>query len=357
MARKARKNAWKSPLFKFGAVYERSGNAAYTFTYQGKRFRKALPLKFVAANRTAAIQFMENDIRTIIEGKPKNPGANKMLSDVIKEYKASILKDAPTSVVTMHRQTFTYYLNLDFPITSFDQIRQHILDREAEAPLQASTRRKRHQYLNRFFKYCVNRGFLPRSPADVLEKPAVEESEKEIYTMQEFSSMLQFLQQTGRTEAALCVELLFITGMRISEALSLRWSDIDDEKITILGKGKRKRIFPVHLQARLPKLLAEIKQFRGAETKLFQWNNRTNIEKHFLRALEESRIERRGRCLHTIRKTTGWYMENELNYTQEVICDLLGHSLAVRERHYRRKLHASEILKKAHNQTPRAGAE
>lgn len=350
MARKARKSAWKSPLFKFGAIFERSGNASYTFTYQGKRFRKMLPLKFVAANRTAAIQMMESDIRTVIEGKPKNPGANKMLSDVIKEYKSAILKDAPTSVVTMHRQTFTYYLNLDFPITSFDHIQQHILQREAEAPLQPSTRRKRHQYLKRFFKYCVNRGFLPRNPADILEKPTVEASEKEIYTMEEFSAILHNLQTSGRTEAALCVELLFITGMRISEALSLHWSDIDDEKITILGKGKKKRIFPIHLQERLPVLLKELKRFRTGEQKLFQWNNRTNIEKHFLRALEEAEIDRRGRCLHTIRKTTGWYMENELNYTQEVICDLLGHSLAVRERHYRRKLQTDELLKKAKTQ-------
>jgi integrase len=350
MARKARKNAWQSPLFKFGAVYERSGNAAYTFTYQGRRFRKVLPLKFVPGNRVAAIQLLEHDIRTVLEGKPKHPGMDKMLSDVIKEYKAVVLKDATGNVLDKHRQAFAYYLDVDFPIVAFEQIQHHLVEREAAATFMPSTRRKRHQCLRRFFKFCVNCGFLLRSPADILEKPVIAETEAELYTIEEVRAIIANLRRAKRIEAALCTELLLITGMRIGECLGLEWSDIDHEKISIWGKGKKKRIFPLGLDARLPQILSELKTLRGSEQKLFQWQHRVNIDKHFVRAMEEEGIERRGRSLHTIRKTTGWYMENELNYTQEMICDLLGHSLAIRAKHYRRKLQADELLKKAEAQ-------
>ena len=44
-------------------------------------------------------------------------------------------------------------------------------------------------------------------------------------------------------------------GLRISEALSLKTSDIKDEYIVILGKGKKERLIPIISQVK--KVLSE----------------------------------------------------------------------------------------------------
>ena len=51
------------------------------------------------------------------------------------------------------------------------------------------------------------------------------------------------------------VILLWGCGLRISEALSLKTSDIKDEYIVILGKGKKERLIPIISQVK--KVLSE----------------------------------------------------------------------------------------------------
>lgn len=50
--------------------------------------------------------------------------------------------------------------------------------------------------------------------------------------------------------------------------------------------------------------------------------------------------------LHSLRVAAGYYMETVMGLDDRTICDLLGHSLAVRERSYRKRLSANELVKR-----------
>ena len=48
---------------------------------------------------------------------------------------------------------------------------------------------------------------------------------------------------------AVILELLYATGMRISELCSLNFYDIGDDSVRVVGKGSKERIIPIHQRA------------------------------------------------------------------------------------------------------------
>ena len=94
-------------------------------------------------------------------------------------------------------------------------------------------------------RYCVRIGYLSRNVADSLDKIRVP-TKIAFRTMSE--SQVKLLLEFGAREAPrdrLLVRLLFYTGTRVSEAISLRWSSfrLDREKVqvSLYGKGGKVR--------------------------------------------------------------------------------------------------------------------
>lgn len=101
-----------------------------------------------------------------------------------------------------------------------------------------------------FLKYCVKEGHLKSSPADLIVSPKVPRhlptglSVDEAFTL--CDENYEVTKLSVRDEAI--VELLYATGIRVSEACSLniRHVDLRAKVITVLGKGDKERIVPFH---------------------------------------------------------------------------------------------------------------
>jgi integrase len=113
--------------------------------------------------------------------------------------------------------------------------------------LSAKTIRYVHTILHSAFKQAVTWGVIARNPAEAVELPRRNRKEMQAFSPED--AML-FLQATiGNRLHALFVVALF-TGMRPSEYLGLKWSDVDLEKGTVTvqrslvesGKGCQMRI-------------------------------------------------------------------------------------------------------------------
>ncbi len=100
-----------------------------------------------------------------------------------------------------------------------------------------------------FYQYLVRERYLEKDPAANLESPKLEKKLPKILTINEVEELLKqpnnFL-PTGLRDKAM-LELLYATGIRVSELISLNISDINLEMgyIKCFGKGSKERLVPL----------------------------------------------------------------------------------------------------------------
>ncbi|HSC66873.1 MAG TPA: site-specific integrase, partial [Cellvibrio sp.] len=98
--------------------------------------------------------------------------------------------------------------------------------------------------LRSFFQFCVRRGWLKNNIADGIAAP---KSPKALPKVLDADQAAQFVQVEGddfinKRDRAL-VELIYSSGLRLAEAVSLNLTDIDwgDAMLTVTGKGRKTR--------------------------------------------------------------------------------------------------------------------
>ncbi|MPM66041.1 Tyrosine recombinase XerD [bioreactor metagenome] len=100
-----------------------------------------------------------------------------------------------------------------------------------------------------FYQYLVRERYLEKDPAANLESPKLEKKLPKILTIGEVEELLKQPNGTlpaGTRDKAM-LELLYATGIRVSELISLNISDVnlDMGYIKCYGKGAKERIVPL----------------------------------------------------------------------------------------------------------------
>ena len=102
-----------------------------------------------------------------------------------------------------------------------------------------------------FFRWLVRQNALPSNPASELEMPRLPQRlPRDVMTVDEVERVMaepDLSTLVGLRDRAM-LEVLYSTGLRRSELVSLRLCDVDDERGTLLvreGKGKRDRMVPI----------------------------------------------------------------------------------------------------------------
>jgi len=103
--------------------------------------------------------------------------------------------------------------------------------------------------LRHFFQFLVKEGTLKADPAHEVETPRLSHSLPKYLNVQEVESLLAQpdpATRIGLRDRAM-LELLYATGMRVSELLSVRWEDFEANLgiIRCTGKGNKERLIPV----------------------------------------------------------------------------------------------------------------
>jgi len=104
--------------------------------------------------------------------------------------------------------------------------------------------------LKSFYKYLLKIGEVEQSPMATIVSPKVGKRLPSFVAQKDMETLQQYVEfpdtSKGRTDKLL-VELFYATGMRLSELLNLKASQIDaaNLQIKVLGKGNKERIIPV----------------------------------------------------------------------------------------------------------------
>lgn len=119
--------------------------------------------------------------------------------------------------------------------------------------LARSTIERKVACVRSFFRHLVREGRLAANPARRLKAPRKEQRAPSFLSVDEAAALLDQGPgegQDGAREAAL-LELLYSTGLRVGELVSLDVDSIDRrlEMVRVIGKGGRERVVPVGGQA------------------------------------------------------------------------------------------------------------
>ncbi|ACO45489.1 site-specific integrase [Deinococcus deserti] len=111
--------------------------------------------------------------------------------------------------------------------------RAHILELEAQLSehLRASTRKKVMEHLSAAFKEAMHQDLLVKNPADSIKVSAslAEKRQPKRRKALTDAELVTFLQEAQSDPLFPLFYLLFSLGLRCSEALGLRWGDVDFE--------------------------------------------------------------------------------------------------------------------------------
>lgn len=100
-----------------------------------------------------------------------------------------------------------------------------------------------------FYKYLLMEDLIVKNPAELLESPKLKRKLPEVLELHEIDAMVAQIDHSkpeGMRNKAL-IETMFSCGLRVSEAVALKFSDISftEEFVRILGKGNKERLVPI----------------------------------------------------------------------------------------------------------------
>ncbi|MDE4131603.1 site-specific tyrosine recombinase XerD [Phaeobacter sp. QD34_3] len=137
-----------------------------------------------------------------------------------------------------------------------EQVESYLVTCDAEG-LSRATRARRLSAIRQIFRFAFEEGWRDDNPAIQIKGPGRSKALPKTLEVIEVDRLLDAARQTGRTPAdrlrnTCLMELLYATGMRVSELVSLPVSAArgDPRMLLVLGKGGKERMVPLSPPAR-----------------------------------------------------------------------------------------------------------
>ena len=191
--------------------------------------------------------------------------------------------------------------------------------------------------IRRFYDYLILEGLIENNPMENIESPKIGVNLPTTLTIEEIDEIISNIKlssKTGLRNVAI-IELLYSCGLRVSELINLKISDLffKESLIKVTGKGNKERFVPISMQSQvyINNYIEEIRSIhkikKGFEDTLFlsergtilsrvmifiilkQLKNKSNINKkigpHTLRHSFATHLIENGADLITIQKMMG----------------------------------------------------
>jgi integrase/recombinase XerC len=136
-----------------------------------------------------------------------------------------------------------------------EQLRAHLIDLQRSG-LGRRSLHNRFSAIRTFCRFALERGWMQRPLSEGLNLPKLSKKLPLYLTVEQMHSLLQAPQammESGRISTRVAwqdramMELLYGGGLRISEATTLSWKDVNlnEGVVRVMGKGGKERLCPV----------------------------------------------------------------------------------------------------------------
>lgn len=154
---------------------------------------------------------------------------------------------------------FDAYLDrrhLDFLSATRGTVEDYLVHCDAQG-LAKSTRARRLSAIKQLYRFAFEEGLRSDNPAIQISGPGQDKRLPRILSEAEVDALLEAARASGRSQSDQCrntclMELLYATGMRVSELVSLPIAATrgDPRLLLIMGKGGKERMVPLSPPAR-----------------------------------------------------------------------------------------------------------
>ena len=280
---------------------------------------------------------------------------NKELTHLIEQFlNAQVAEfDAAKNTILAYKHDIEHYTNwlakknYNFLKVDQNQIKEYIIYC-SDVGLASSTRARRLSALKKLYSFCYDEGWCELNPSIKISGPRKGKSLPKTLTTAEVSKLLEVSANVGRTSNDrkrnhCMMHLLYATGMRVTELVSLPASAVrgDPNMILIKGKGNKERMVPLTPISRT--LMAEwlvirdtmdalIRKQKGSTSKFLFFSNSINghLTRHrFYKLVKEialsSNIDPKKVSPHTLRHAFATHLLGN-GADLRTIQTLLGHT-------------------------------
>ena len=148
-------------------------------------------------------------------------------------------------------------------LVDLDLLNQYITDLRGAKGYRDATTARKVAAIKSFFGFLTENGTVTEDPTQALGSPRVGRSLPKCLSQEEVASLLDLASRSGTKEGqrdATILELLYATGLRVGELVSLNVqnADLSESYIRCWGKGSKERIVYLY-----PGALAELKNYLG----------------------------------------------------------------------------------------------
>ena len=183
-------------------------------------------------------------------------------------------KNASPSTIREYRRDITQFCEFlrppgerMLPLNRVDhQIVREFVSSLYDQNLERSSIARKLAALRTFFKFCMREGLAQRNPADLVHGPKLPKRVPRVLSAEEMNGFLDHLGSPPRGGSAAgklsqklreneklllkrdraILELLYGSGLRVSELTGLDFVNVDpqDQRVRVLGKGRKERMVP-----------------------------------------------------------------------------------------------------------------
>ncbi|HBF21903.1 MAG TPA: site-specific tyrosine recombinase XerD, partial [Cryomorphaceae bacterium] len=130
---------------------------------------------------------------------------------------------------------------------------QQFINAQAKKGINARSQARLVSTLRAFYKYLLLEDYLDVNPTELLESPKMGRKLPEFLSKDEVNNLIDAIDMSkaeGHRNKAI-FEVLYGCGLRVSELISLRLSDLflKDQIIRVTGKGDKERLVPINKMA------------------------------------------------------------------------------------------------------------
>lgn len=204
----------------------------------GKRKRRSA----YRASEAAAKKALRDALRRVDDGLP-GVDSRSTLATYSEHWSKTTLAvdDVKDSTRRLYRDALRLWVLPHLGHRKLGEIRpgdvEALLVKLTDLGLSHASRQMAHKTLRRVLQTAVRDGLLARNPASAVTAPSGPRAAKVVPNRAQVAAMIEG--STGQMRAL--VGLLSYTGMRVGEALALRWSEVDLDKGTVLVSGTLQR--------------------------------------------------------------------------------------------------------------------
>lgn len=126
---------------------------------------------------------------------------------------------------------------------TYDDIRFFLIELDKKHN-KASTVSRKLSSLRGFYKYLINNNYIKNNPFSLVKMPKKEKKLPRFFYYNELEMLFEVPDMNtplGQRDR-LILEILYASGVRVSELVNIKVSDVNDEEIKVLGKGNKERI-------------------------------------------------------------------------------------------------------------------